>query len=218
MEHVEPPWPECFKPHFIEMTKLKNRGFKPKVIYDIGSLFFDWSMWANVVFPEADYYYFDAWSHLEEMYKQKGVKYNIDVLGCDDGKEVDFYESPSSPWGNSYYKENTTSFEHVAPKKRIVRTLDAIVQERGWPSPDLVKIDVQGAEMDIIKGAMKTFKTTKYLIVEMQHAEFNKGAPKFDETGPWLESMGWQCIAWRFASGSTLNVDADYLFINSNIE
>jgi FkbM family methyltransferase len=213
------PYPRAFLPHFREMTSLKNRGFAPKIIYDIGSLVFDWSKWANEVFPEAEYYYFDASSPLEEFYKQNGIKnYNIDVLGSEDGKEVDFYESTTAPWGNSYYKDNTICFKDIIPNKRITRALDSIVQERGWPRPDLVKIDVQGCEMDIIKGAMETFKSTKYLIVEMQHANYNQGAPKFDETGPWLESLGWRCISWRFGSGSDADVDADYLFVNTNIE
>lgn len=212
-------YPNSFLPHAIQLNQLKNRGFTPKVIYDIGAAFLHWTKWAKMIFPDSDYYYFDAWQPLANNYSKNNINtYHIGVLGDVDGKEVEFYERNDIPWGNSYYKERTKTFKHVVPVIRKMMTLDTLVKEYKWPTPDLVKIDVQGAEMDIIKGALNTFKNTKYLIVELQHENYNEGAPKFDETGPWLEHLGWKCIAWRFASGSAFSVDADYLFVNSNIE
>jgi hypothetical protein len=48
------------------------------------------------------------------------------------------------------------------------------------------------------------------LIVEMQHVDYNLGAPKVHETLPYIESLGFKCVAPRFC-GNT-NVDADYGF------
>ena len=44
-----------------------------------------------------------------------------------------------------------------------------------WPAPDLIKMDIQGAEMDVLKGAQDCLKTCKDLIVELQTVEYNKG-------------------------------------------
>jgi FkbM family methyltransferase len=205
-----------FDDHVRIMNRLKNQGFNPKVIYDIGSAVLHWSKCAKCVWPDAKVFLFDAWDKLEDFYKVRDYEYNIGVLGNEDGKIVNFYQNDSHPWGNSYYKEIGTTgvFPESSARPKTMMKLDSVVKERGWPKPDLVKIDVQGAERDVIEGALETFKDTQYLIVEMQHGNYNEGAPKYDVTGPWLESIGWECIEWRFAAiGSE---DADYLFRNLN--
>jgi hypothetical protein len=53
----------------------------------------------------------------------------------------------------------------------------------------LVKIDVQGAEVDIIRGGLNTLKHTTRMIVELQHTEYNKGAPLNIYSLPLIESI-----------------------------
>jgi FkbM family methyltransferase len=201
-EHVS-----AFAPHERVLRRL---DFEPKVIYDIGSCVLHWTRTAKKVFPDAKYVLFDAWEPAEKLYT--GYDYHIGVLGNAD-RDVTFYQNDTMPYGNSYYREiGTDVFPESTGRSKRMRRLDDIVKERHFPLPDLVKIDVQGAERDVIQGGFETLKHAKYLILEMQHTNYNEGAPHFDETGPWLESLGWKCIAWRFASGSAQNVDADYLY------
>jgi FkbM family methyltransferase len=200
----------AFEPHEVQLYRLKNQGFDPKVIYDIGSCVLHWTRSAKKIFPDAKYILFDAWEPAEELYT--GYEYHIGVLG-DRERDVTFYQNDDMPYGNSYYREIGTSiFPESTGRTKRMSSLDKIVKERGFPKPDLIKIDVQGAERDIIRGALETIKNTPYMIVEMQHSNYNKDAPHYDETGAWLESMGWTCIAWRFARGSMNDVDADYLY------
>jgi hypothetical protein len=192
--------------HVRILKRLKNRGENPTVVYDIGSCYGQWTDAAATIFPDARYILFDAWDKTPRKPDYTGV------LGNEDGKIVNFYQNDELPWGNSYYREIGTNgvFPESSGKSRTMRTLDSVVKERGWPKPDLVKIDVQGAERDVIEGSLETFKDALYLIVEMQHGNYNEGAPKYDVTGTWLESIGWECIEWRFSSSSPY--DADYLF------
>lgn len=69
---------------------------------------------------------------------------------------------------------------------------------------------IQGAERDILSGARGlVLPHAEHLIVEMQHDEYNQGAPRVDETLPWIESLGFQCTAPMFSRSS---VDGDYGF------
>jgi FkbM family methyltransferase len=200
----------AFEPHEVQLYRLKNQGFDPKVIYDIGSCVLHWTRSAKKIFPDAKYILFDAWEPAEELYT--GYEYHIGVLG-DRERDVTFYQNDDMPFGNSYYREiSTPIFPESTGRTKHMNSLDKIVKERGFPPPDLIKIDVQGAERDVIQGALETIKNTQYMIVEMQHVTLNKDAPHYDETGAWIESMGWTCTAWRFASGSLHTVDADYLY------
>lgn len=198
--------------HVRQLQRLKDRGFEPKVVYDIGACVLHWTRNAKRVFPDAKYVLFDAWEPAEELYAD--YDYHIGVLS-DRERDVTFYQNDDIPYGNSYYREiGTRVFPESTGRVKHAKPLDEIVKERGFPFPDLIKIDVQGAERDVLEGGMETLKKAKYLIIEMQHTEYNEGAPQYEETGQWLESLGWKCIAWRFASGNQHNIDADYLFEN----
>jgi hypothetical protein len=99
--------------------------------------------------------------------------------------------------------------------ERKTYALDDLVNLRSFPLPDLVKIDVQGCEKDIVMGGQKTLRHAKHLIIEMQHVDYNLGAPKVQETLPFIEDiLNVKCIAPMFSCGGP---DADYGFINHNI-
>lgn len=62
--------------------------------------------------------------------------------------------------------------DHVLPPDKYIlknmRTLHAVVKHKNKPYPELIKVDCQGAELDIIKGATEVLKHCKYLILELQ--------------------------------------------------
>ncbi len=59
--------------------------------------------------------------------------------------------------------------------------LDTLVKKYGLPLPDLVKIDVQGAEKDVLDGGWESINAAKHLIVEMQSTEYNLGGHQKSE-------------------------------------
>lgn len=201
--------------HVNYLKHLKNQGFEPKVIYDIGSCVLHWTKEAEKIWPNANIYLFDAFDTAEFLYEK--YKYHIGVLGDTDGKMVKFYQNDLHPGGNSYYKEigckNGLYFPEDQFVIREMKTLDTIRSVNEWPMPDLVKIDVQGAELDIIKGSPNVIQAAQHLIVEMQHTNYNRNAPLVDTTLPFIKSLGFECIAPRFSSTP---VDADYGFKKLN--
>jgi hypothetical protein len=110
--------------------------------------------------------------------------------------------------GNSYYKENTVHYNETHAIHEIGMTLDTIAQQNNWPLPDLIKLDVQGAELDILKGAVKTLETCSDLILECQHADYNSGAPLADSLIEYLESIGFKLVS-NFHKETS---DGDYHF------
>jgi FkbM family methyltransferase len=181
------------------LYKLRDEfHFYPNIIYDIGSCILHWSKYASEVWSFSDIILFDAMEELEELYQETNYKYNINVISDVDGKELTFYKNVSYPGGNSYYIENP-EYSEVAKQlfhnpENIVKTkaltLDTIRKTRGFPYPDLIKIDVQGAEIDVLRGATDILKHTKHLIVELQHEQYNVGANLCSVSIPIIESMG----------------------------
>ena len=197
-----------FKDHVKYLRKLKSEGLEPKVIYDIGSCVLHWTNEAKNIWSDSKYVLFDAFEPAEFLYE--GYDYHIGVLS-DSAKTVEWWQNDMMPGGNSYYREigRTDFFTDGMSTIRPTKTLDDVVKERGFPPPDFIKIDVQGCEVDILKGATETLKSVKDLVVELQHTEYNKGAPQVQESLPFIESLGFRCITPMFAYNGP---DADYHF------
>lgn len=198
--------------HEAYLRNLKSHGFEPNVIYDIGACVLEWTYIAKDLWPNAHYIVFDAYEPYEFLYKELNLDYHVGVLSDTDGREVKFYQNDYIRTGNSYYRE-IGSGGNLFPEDKYVlkktRSLDSLVSERNFPLPDLIKIDVQGAEIDILRGAQNTISHAKHMVIELQHTEYNEGAPKSDVSRPIIESMGWKCIAPLFHNNGA---DGDYGF------
>lgn len=196
---------------YLEFMK-KEFKFEPKVCYDIGAAVLHWTRHAERIWPDTQVILFDAFEPVEMFYKTH--KYNIGLLSDKDNIDIKFYQNDMLFGGNSYYKEYDND---IFPESNYIikksKTLDTIVKEKEFPLPDLIKIDVQGAELDVLKGACDTLKHCKYLIVELQDINYNQGAPLAPITIKYLEDNGWILISSKFSDNGP---DGDYCFINKN--
>jgi FkbM family methyltransferase len=204
-------------PHTDYLTTMRDQmSIEPKVIYDIGACVLHWTNSARKIWPAARYVAFEAMDEAEFLYQQHQVDYHIGFIGDKDGQTVVFYQNLENPGGNSRYRENSefsiNAEELFSDQLRVTKqsmTLDTVVQERGFPMPDLIKIDVQGSELDILRGATNTLAHCRDLILELQHVEYNKGAPLNQQVIDYLDSVGFRLVTPLFSNNG---VDGDYHF------
>jgi FkbM family methyltransferase len=202
--------------HVAYLQRLKASGFEPKVVYDIGACVLHWTNEARRLWPDATYVLFDAFDKAEFLYASSphASTYHVGVLSDTDEREVHFFQNDLLPGGNSYYREvgceGGKYFPDNTARQLRAKTLATVVRERGFPLPDLVKIDVQGSERDVIAGGAGVLAHAQHLIVEMQDVEYNLGAPRAASTGPYIESLGWRCVAPKFCDNGP---DADYGYV-----
>jgi len=82
----------------------------------------------------------------------------------------------------------------VALPERIVQvrttTLDAITEARNWSRVDFVKMDVQGAELDIIQGGQRGFSGVLAVVAEISFSPVYLGQPLFGDISAALTSAG----------------------------
>lgn len=202
--------------HTRVLKNISNQ-FTPKVIYDIGASTLHWTKEVKKIWNNIDIIAFDSIEEAEELYKSQNIKFHIGVLSDQDNKVVKFYENKENPAGNSYYKEighpnSINIYPENSYTEKIAMTLQSIVQQNNFLLPDIVKIDVQGAELDILKGGQNIINHAKYLIIELQNIEYNRGAPLENVTIEYLQNNGWKIEEAKFSNNGP---DADYLFINT---
>lgn len=188
---------------------------KPKVVYDIGAAVLHWQRHIKRLHPESVVICFDANEDFKFLYEREKVEHQIALLSDTDGLKYKYYYNRELFGGNSYYREIGCNGGKCFPEDRFLikdtKKLDTLVQENNYSIPDLMKMDCQGAELDIIKGAREVLRYCKYLIVELQDVEYNRYAPKANEVIEYLKTIGYECIASKFSDNGP---DADYCFKN----
>jgi FkbM family methyltransferase len=103
--------------------------------------------------------------------------------------------------------------------KEIVRcpvtTLDAVVSKQKFPTIDLLKLDVQGAEHLVLRGGHESLKRTRLLWTEVSFLALYEGACLFDELHAELTQLGFRLTelegGFRGPDGELLQADALYI-------
>lgn len=187
---------------------LEQLSVQPKVIYDIGSAVLHWTRHAKRVWPNSNIFLFDATPEVEFLYRAVGHNYQIGVLTDSDHKPITFYNDPTNIGGNSYYCENTEHYGEQHAVNVVGMSLDAVVEKNNYPLPDMMKLDVQGAEIDVLRGATRCLSGCSDIILEAQHVDYNRGAPKVASVIEYMSSIGFSLV-----NVITKNsIDGDYHF------
>lgn len=178
----------CFAPHMRHgLLDLRRRGFAPRGIVDIGAFEGNWSLMAHEIWPDAGLVLIEAnqqkHPRLERIAEDKGFRLERALLGPQDGLEVTFHVMES---GSSVYEENSP-LEREAVTLRT-RRLDDVVQAAD--TPDLIKMDVQGYELEVLRGGLETLARAQAVLIELSLIEINQGAPILHEALDFMAGHG----------------------------
>lgn len=179
------------------MPLLVALGFKPRRILDVGANVGDWTREYLKLFPDASFLMLDGTDHSrrwQDLLHTGGpgkVEGDVAILGDRDGT-VDWYEDPSVDTGNSVHREQSALFNQTQALLRPIQRLDTLLKRtKRDPHFDLVKLDVQGSELDVLRGAGDVLSNTQVLLLEMPFVgTFNEGSPSFARYIDWLDAEG----------------------------
>jgi FkbM family methyltransferase len=101
-----------------------------------------------------------------------------------------------------------------------VETLDALADDFDQAGEiDLLKIDTQGAELLVLKGAARTLPRVRMIWTEVSFVELYKGSALFAELHAFLRALGFRLYSihegFRGPDGELLQADA--LFLSSSV-
>jgi FkbM family methyltransferase len=133
--------------------RLKEHGVQLHNIIDVGCHQGAWTSKLKLIYPEAHYYLIDPNNQYEEKLNVLGTFYQEVVGQTKEKRFFNFSNLKRDSTGNSLYDENSnTPFN-----KRTITTkpLQDIVPDQTY---ELIKMDVQGAELEIIEGSLKLFQ------------------------------------------------------------
>ena len=125
--------------------------------------------------------------------KIKNVMTVHKAVSDEDNKKIKLYLSPDTGGNNSIYERFNGEFETVETV-----TLDSFYANNEISSVDVIKIDVEGAEFDVIRGASEVLDTFKpVLIIEFNKFTAEKAGYDLEQLYDYLKNMKFNAYTLR---------------------
>ena len=177
-----------------------HKDYSPSAILDIGANRGEWSRQVHQKFPDAKFLMLEATPKhnvslsktVEDFGGSSNAEYHIAVMSGKAGETVNFFQGEESDTGNSMFQENTKFYANTQPIERITSTVDIEVQNSLLRDMqiDLMKIDVQGAELLVLEGARETLARVTWIHLELSAVNYNPGGACYFEVDSFLRSQG----------------------------
>ena len=102
---------------------------------------------------------------------------------------------------DTYLTSNYPALEcatEIGQTRVLTTTLDAWTESIGLKEIDHLKIDTQGSELEIIKGANSILNSVRSLEVEVEFNPIYEGQPVFSDVDKYLRIQGF--VLWKFSN------------------
>jgi len=211
------------------------------IIFDIGSCTGEDSIRYKKLFPKAKVFAFEPLPKNIEIMKAHFAQFGttdiqiVDKALSDKEEITEFHVSSGNPnidlkdeeFTSLYPKEWNKSSSLLSPGANIkqvypwlsfenvilvqTQTLDSFCAEKKIHSIDFIHMDVQGAEIKVLKGAEKMLEHVSLIWLEVENIELYENQPLSTDIHTFLISKGFK----KVKDTAKNKVDGDRLYMNS---
>jgi FkbM family methyltransferase len=145
------------------LEDMRARGFAPRTIFDIGASNGSWTRMASTIFPDAKVILVDPRPDAAPAltaFCQSSPKFTAErvAVGAQAGSGT------MTDWKTGSTLLPVDAFG--SPQFTVpVVTLDALAAK--WGMPEMVKMDIEGSEIEALRGAMSLLGVTDVFIIEV---------------------------------------------------
>jgi FkbM family methyltransferase len=199
------------------LKQLALKGFQPKLIFDVGAYQGDFAQCCLQTWAGTKVICFEALEHRVSQLKQLAAQTpSIQVfpvlLGEASKNDVVLHQAETA---SSVLIEQIP--QNFPVSLHSMRTVDEIVQEHfAGCSPEFLKLDVQGYELAVLKGAEQSLPTIQAILAEVNLLDIHQHVPLLGEVISWLDDRDW--VAYDICGLTRRPLDqalwqADFIFV-----
>lgn len=174
------------------MQRLALAGFSPRQIFDVGAYKGDFARTCLEVWPSAKIACFEALdsrvAQLEQLATtERAIQVFPGLLGAESKDNVPLHEAETA---SSVLTEKHS--QDFLVTHHSMRTIDSIVEDHfSGHNPDFLKLDVQGYELEVLKGGEQSLSGMTGILAEVNLLDIHEGVPLIAEIISWLACRGW---------------------------
>jgi FkbM family methyltransferase len=173
----------------------RNKGLSPATVVDVGVG--PGTPWLYEAFPDRKFVLIEALDvfepHLKQIAERFAAEYHL--VGVGEREETrTLLVSTQVPTSSSLLgvHEERKKYATAVPAERLekpipIRPLDRIIDHE---PPYLLKIDVEGAELSVLRGAVKTLRKTQMVIAEISIMRRYEGEGSFAQVVGFMQANG----------------------------
>ena len=176
------------------LRHVQSVGFVPATVIDVGAAYGAFTRECRSVFPAARYILVEPLVEYESALKKltdavPAAHYVTAVASAHVGEAT--LNVHADLVGSSLLSEveKNTQVNGVPRTVRAI-TLDGLIEEAGATGPFLLKVDVQGAELEVLRGAERMFADTELILLEVSLFRFFEEGPDFSDVVAYMKACG----------------------------
>jgi len=202
------------------LAHVKKIGFYPKTIIDVGVARGTHELYES--FPDAFFVLVEPLEEFEEslksiLRKYRGIYEIVAASSCSGEIEINIH--PEHLAGSTLLKEEmgkeADGFQRIVRKTRI----EDLIKRNYLKGPFILKVDVQGAELDVLNGIDESLNEIELILLEVSFFKFLKDGPQFHDVVGYLKNRGF--VAYDIYGGALRPLDnalgqIDLAFVKEN--
>jgi FkbM family methyltransferase len=178
------------------LEDVRARGFSPRFILDVGANVGDWTRMARAIFPDARFLLIEPQLETRESLDNLCAEFpNVSwVLAGAGARKGQSYLNVGGDLGVSSFFPGVDEALVRAGKQRQVDviTIDELLHAHGLGVPELVKMDVQGFEIEALKGGESLFGKTDLFVLEASLYAFFETLPIVSDVVAFMHDRGYE--------------------------
>ncbi len=207
----------------VVLSHVASLGLRPATVIDVGAADGTFTRACRQIFPQASYVLIEPLQEftaaLAELRRAvSGVSVH-QVAAASRAGEVTFHVH-SDLYGSSLLLENEGGQVNGTPRTVAAVTLDELIATEGARGPFLLKLDVQGAELDVLDGAPRTLAASELVVAEVSLYQAFENGPQLADVVAFMKARGFVAydiygFLYRPLDGALACVDIAFVKENS---
>jgi len=213
--------PLQYNQQHLDIERILN---KPNpVILDIGANSGQTINGFKAKFPESTIYAFEpgieTFNRLEQLYRDTANVHLYNIALGSEKSRLTFHDNEHSVM--SSFLENGTKIhfgEVIGTREIELTTVDDFCMTHNISKIDVLKIDTQGFDLEVLKGAIGILPNISIILTEITIYPLYENLPEFDEVLKYLRENGFKFAKLYDANyRNEVLAWADFMFVNNKL-
>lgn len=177
------------------LEQARSVGLSPRTVIDVGAAYGSFTRLCHGVFPDAHYLLIEPLDEYRPLLEQvthsiPSSRYRLAAACARNGGQLEINVHPDLVGSSLYREVETGTGVNGVPRSVRAVTVDAVVHEAEASGPFLLKLDVQGAELDALKGAEQILEECEFVVLEVSFFKFFEDGPECADTIGYMKQRG----------------------------